>query len=169
MVLLALCVVAIAAAGLRIVTSEPDLPAGSSHSAQADGAEALYLWAEGERASPTRVTQARAVETTTPHVLLVLEPEEGVSDRTQRAFSTVARRGGTLVLAGDSFPLSVYARELDVTLEPSAPTSTVTDGNRAGAFRSAPITACAPTTRHRCSLPPTAIGSPFRSATSGAR
>jgi hypothetical protein len=126
MVLLVLCIVAIVAAGLRIATDEPDLPAGSSHSAQPDGAEALFVWAEGEGAAPTRVTQARAVETATPQVLLVLEPEEVVSDRTQRAFSTVARQGGTLVLAGDSLPLSVYARELDVTIEPAAPTSTVT-------------------------------------------
>jgi len=126
MVLLALCVVAILAAWLRLATEPPDLPTGSSYSRQADGAEALFLWADAEGATPRRFHQARAIEDSPPGVLLVVQPEELVADRTRRAFAAVARAGGTLVLAGDSLAVNLYARELDVTIEPTEPSTSAT-------------------------------------------
>ena len=50
-----------------------------------------------------------------PH-LLVLQPESTIDPTAQQAFDTVARNGGTLVVAGDSFPWLLYARELGVTV-----------------------------------------------------
>ena len=101
MVLLALSVVAIVAAWLGVSTQRLDYPTGSSYSRQADGAEALYVWAEGEGVQLRRITAARTAADSPPRVLLVLQPEEVISDGDRRAFDAVARSGGTLVLAGD--------------------------------------------------------------------
>jgi hypothetical protein len=130
LVLLAMCVVAIVAAWVGMATQTPDLPAGSSYSREVDGAEALYLWALAEGAAPTRISQSRSAQDANAGVLLVVQPEELVSERDQRAFDAVARRGGTIVLAGGSFAARAYARELDVTLEPAQPHASAesTDG-----------------------------------------
>ncbi len=118
-VLLGLCVVAIAIAALRVTTARPDLPTGSSYSQAQDGAEALYRWASALDMEPERLEQVRVAGSDPPEVLLVLQPETIVNDRTRRAFEAVPRAGGRLVLAGDSFTLRMYAREFDVTLEPA--------------------------------------------------
>jgi hypothetical protein len=99
------------------------LPVGSSYSFQADGAQALYEWADALGAQPSRFQQATIDPSAAPRMLLVLQPESFLSDRDRRAFDTVARNGGTLVLAGDSLALQAYARSLDVTFEPAPVTS----------------------------------------------
>jgi hypothetical protein len=115
--LLALCVVVIVVAWLKVATERPQLPAGSSYSRQPDGAAALYAWAEAEGSAPVRLEQARVLADTPPRVLLVLQPESVISERERRIFDAVARAGGTLVVAGDAFALDLYARELDISIE----------------------------------------------------
>lgn len=101
------------------------LPVGSSFSYQADGAQALYQWVEAIGAQPRRLQQATIEPSAMPTTLLVLQPEAFIGDRDRRMFDNVPRNGGTLVLVGDSLALQGYARNLDVTFEPTPLTSPV--------------------------------------------
>jgi len=122
LVLLALVIGALTVSWLQLVR-DTHLPVGSSYSVQADGTQALYEWAAALGANPRRLQQVVLDPSSTPRMLLVVQPETFVSDRDRRAFDAVPRGGGTLVLAGDSFPLQAYARMLGVTFEPTAPSS----------------------------------------------
>jgi hypothetical protein len=117
-VLLAICVGAILLAGVQLLTSRPRLPAGSSYSAQPDGTRALFEWVESAGGRPERLQTASLAATSPPRMLLVVEPEGFVSEADRASFDEVARQGGTLVLAGDTLPLRLYARALGVTVEP---------------------------------------------------
>ncbi|HEY3064052.1 MAG TPA: DUF4350 domain-containing protein [Chloroflexota bacterium] len=126
LILLTLCVGALLASWLQLARDSTRLPAGSSYSYQTDGALALYLWAESIGASPARFREA-TLPSETPRTLLVLQPEQVITPAARREFEAVARQGGTLVLAGDSIALQLYARELQVPFEPAQIGSTALD------------------------------------------
>lgn len=120
MILLGICVAALAIGALRLVTQQTTLPTGSSYSAQPDGALALYDWA-GAIGGSTRRLQDPALRLTSgqaPTTLLVLQPESTIGDTIGASFDAVADHGGTIVLAGDSLAWLVYARSLGITVEP---------------------------------------------------
>jgi len=117
MLLLGLCVVALGLGALRLLTERPAMPAGSSYSAQPDGAEGVYLWAEALGATPRRLQQLPGPADMAPSLLVLVQPEALVDDAARQAFDRVPAAGGTLVLAGDSVPAVVYARSLGVTYE----------------------------------------------------
>jgi hypothetical protein len=129
MALLSICVVALLIGALRLATQRAPLPTGSSYSAQPDGAMALYAWAEAVGGRSRRLQDL--VLDDSPTTLVVLQPETPIDSTARDAFDAVARRGGTLVLAGDSLPWLLYARSLGVTVEPiaaSASSASTPDG-----------------------------------------
>jgi hypothetical protein len=117
MVLLGICVMALLIGALRLATEPPQLPSGSSYSAQPDGALGLYTWVDelGGRAQRLR---SSTIDGDAGGVV-VLEPASAPDQATIQALDAVADRGGTLVLAGDSLPWLVYARQFGVSVEPS--------------------------------------------------
>jgi len=132
MVLLGICVVALFIGMLRVASQSTPLPTGSSYSTQADGAQALYVWAETVGASASRLREQTLPNDQSPATLLVLQPETALDSSARDAFDAVPRQGGTLVVAGDSLPWLLYARNLGVTVEPirNGTTSAVTpDGS----------------------------------------
>jgi hypothetical protein len=120
MVLLGICVVALLVGALHLATERTPLPTGSSFSTQPEGAMALYAWTEAVGANPTRFREAPVDDPVTS--LLILQPEATVDAKSHAAFDALAERGGTLVLAGDSFAWLLYARELGVAVDPISPT-----------------------------------------------
>ena len=118
MVLLGICVVALFIGMLRVASQSTPLPTGSSYSTQADGAQALYVWAETVGASVSRLREQTLPNDQSPATLLVLQPETALDSSARDAFDAVPRQGGTLVVAGDSLPWLLYARNLGVTVEP---------------------------------------------------
>src|SRR5438128_2009827 len=119
MILLGICVVALLIGALRLATERTPLPTGSSYSTQPDGAMGLYAWADSVGAGSRRL-QDLAFSTDPPTTLVVLQPESPLDATERGAFDSVAARGGTIVLAGDSLPWLLYARGLGVTVEPLA-------------------------------------------------
>jgi hypothetical protein len=119
MLLLGVCVIALGIGLLRLVTERTPLPVGSSYSTDATGAQALYEWFDATGASPGRLQEPVVPDDAPPATLLVLQPESTVDPTARQAFDTVARNGGTLILAGDSLPWLLYARELGVTVSPA--------------------------------------------------
>src|SRR5579859_4250464 len=112
MILLGICVAALLVGALRLLTERTVLPAGSSYSAQPDGALGLYGWSAALGGAPVRVTegvlgQDSAQESTT---LLVLQPESPIAGTLGASFDGVPDKGGTLLVAGDSFAWLLYAR-----------------------------------------------------------
>lgn len=118
MVLLGICVVALLIGALRLATERTPLPVGSSYSTQPDGAMGLYAWADSAGPGSGRL-QDLALDSA-PTTLIVLQPETQLDAAARDAFDGVASRGGTLVVAGDSFPWLLYVRNLGVTVEPVA-------------------------------------------------
>ena len=118
MVLLGICIVALLLGALRLATERTPLPTGSSYSTEPDGALGLYAWAESVGISARRL-QDLAFDSP-PMTLIVLQPETPLDSAARDAFEGVASHGGTLVLAGDTFPWLLYARSLGVTVEPVA-------------------------------------------------
>jgi hypothetical protein len=117
MILLGICVVAVLIGALRLATQRTPQPPGSSLSAAPDGALGLYTWLT-DLGVPTRRLTTRAIDPDVTMVI-VLDPA-ALPDRDARdAFSRVADRGGTLVVAGDSLQWLVTARTLGVTVEPA--------------------------------------------------
>jgi Domain of unknown function (DUF4350) len=137
-VLLAVSVGAILLAGLQLLVSRQQLPAGSSYSAQPDGLRGLYEWTQSLGARPTRLVASSPPEAPATKVLLVVEPETFFSDPQRTSLDEVAWQGGTLVLAGQSFFTRAYASALGVTLEPTRTASSVFEP---GASASLPIVA----------------------------
>jgi hypothetical protein len=124
MLLLGIAVVAILIGALRLLTEQPQQPPGSSTSAQPDGALALYTWL-GDAGAQTQRLSDPVIDPGVGTVLLVQPPT--VMDQTfNDALDTVADRGGTLVLAGDSIPWLFAANGLGVTAQPAAPQATAT-------------------------------------------
>jgi hypothetical protein len=119
MVLLGVCVLALGIGLLRLVTERTPLPVGSSYSTEAAGAQALYEWLGVTGASPARLQEAVVPDDAPPSTLLVLQPESTIDPSAQQAYDTVARNGGTLVVAGDSFAWVLYTRELGVAVSPA--------------------------------------------------
>lgn len=117
MVLLGICIVTLLIGTLRVATDRTPLPTGSSYSTQPDGAQGLYDWAETIGASSSRL-QDQLRDNQAAATLLVLQPETTLSSTVQDAFDVVPRQGGTLVLAGDSLPWLLYARNLGIAVEP---------------------------------------------------
>jgi hypothetical protein len=122
MVLLGICVGALLIGVLRLATDRAQLPVGSSYSAQPDGALGLYDWSSAIGGSPSRLQDSGLTETPVsgglPTTLLVLQPETPLDPAAQDAFDDVTRRGGTLVVAGDSVAWLLYVRSLGVDAEP---------------------------------------------------
>jgi hypothetical protein len=120
MLLLGICVAALLVGALRLATERATLPVGSSYSAQPDGALALYEWTAALGATPSRLQdevlhqQNGGVATT----VMVLQPESPIARTLSATFDTVPSQGGTLVIAGDSLPWVLYARDLGITVEP---------------------------------------------------
>jgi hypothetical protein len=132
LVLLGICIVALLISALRVATEPTPLPTGSSYSAQADGSQALYEWAETLGASSSRLAEPVVAAAQPAATLLIIQPEKAVDSTARDAFAAVPDQGGTLVLAGDSLPWLLYARELGVIVEPirNGATSSVTpDGD----------------------------------------
>jgi hypothetical protein len=120
MILLGICVAALLVGALRLVTEKAALPTGSSYSAQADGALALYEWAAAVGGNPSRLQDEVFGRESghLPTTLLVLQPETPITGPPGAAFDTIPSQGGTLVIAGDSLPWVLYARSLGITVEP---------------------------------------------------
>jgi hypothetical protein len=118
MVLLGICVITLLIGTLRVATEPTPLPTGSSYSTQHDGAQALYVWAETLGTSAVRLQDQPLPEGQASATLLVLQPETTLGSRARDAFDAVPDQGGTLVVAGDSLPWLLYARNLGVTVEP---------------------------------------------------
>lgn len=130
MALLGICVVALVIGALRLLTERTPLPAGSSYSAQPDGALALYTWVDALGGRTLRL-QDLFLDESQPINLVVLQPETPFDSSAHETFDEVAERGGTLVVAGDSLPWLLYARSLGVTVEPlrtAASTARTADG-----------------------------------------
>jgi Domain of unknown function (DUF4350) len=123
LILLMLCVGALLASWLQLTRDSARRPLGSSYSYQADGAAALFLWSEALGGSPRRLSDSTWPSDQVPRTLIVLQPETPLVRADRDAFDEVARNGGTLVLAGDSAALQLYARELGVAFEPTRITS----------------------------------------------
>jgi hypothetical protein len=119
-ILLALSFVAVLIAWLASRASPPTWPQGSSRSYQRDGAQALFLWAESLGARPQRLDRGGQAAGDSPPslastgLLLVIQPQRPIQQEHRVAFDEVPRRGGTLVLAGDSAWLRAYAASLGV-------------------------------------------------------
>jgi hypothetical protein len=134
MILLGICVAALLVGALRLLTDRATLPTGSSYSAQPDGAMGLYEWAAAIGRNPSRIQDDGLRQGSGPRAsttLLVLQPETTLTPSTQATFDTVPGQGGTLVVAGDSFPWVLYARSLGITVEPirdAGSTATSPDG-----------------------------------------
>jgi hypothetical protein len=120
MVLLGICVVALLIGALRLATEPVQLPAGSSRSSGPDGALALYSWLEDSGVQ----TQRQATRAIAPEVssVMIIEPANVLDRDGKEALDGVADRGGTLILAGDSFQWLATARALGVTVEPAEQT-----------------------------------------------
>jgi hypothetical protein len=124
MLLLGIAVAAILIGALRLLTEQAQQPPGSSASAQPDGALALYTWL-GDAGAQTQRLSDPVIDPGVGTVLIVQPPT--VLDQTfTDALDTVADRGGTLVLAGDSLPWLFAANALGVTAQPVAPRATAT-------------------------------------------
>ena len=85
---------------LRLVTEQAQLPAGSSTSAQPDGALALYTWL-GDVGGQTQRLNDPSIDPSVGTVLIV-EPPAVIDQTTRDGLYAVADRGGSIVLAGDS-------------------------------------------------------------------
>jgi hypothetical protein len=132
MLLLGIAVAAILIGGLRLLTEQPRLPAGSSSSAQPDGALGLYTWmsdlgARVQRRNDTFIDPGAST-------VLLIQPAAIVDEGIRDSLQEVATRGGTIVLAGDSVQWLLLARALGVDVQPasapaSAATATTNDGS----------------------------------------
>jgi hypothetical protein len=132
LLLLGLCVAALALGGLRLLTETPQFPTGSSYSPRPDGAQGLYEWSQALGGQPRRLPQLPRPGDAPPRTLFIIQPEAVVDATARTTFDRVADQGGTLVLAGDSISTLVYARSLGVALDllPSlARTARVPDGS----------------------------------------
>ena len=118
-VLLGLLVVA---SGLAYLANRANVnqeaPPGSSTSYQADGTQALYQWVEALGGRPVRLEEPAIDSGSPPALLFVVQPRITVNGASRRAFEAVARRGGTIVIAADSFAAIPYLQALDVTPDP---------------------------------------------------
>jgi hypothetical protein len=121
MVLLGICVVALLIGALRLATQPVQLPAGSSLSSGPDGALALYSWLADSGVQTQRQT-TRAIPPEVSSVMII-EPAAMLDTAAKQTLDGVADRGGTLILAGDSFQWLVAARALGVTVEPAEQTT----------------------------------------------
>jgi hypothetical protein len=111
--------VAVAIAGAQVASQEKQLPVGSSYSYQPDGAQALYLWTEALGARPQRVERLDRLPANAADLVLVVQPETGPTAAGTRALEAALGRGGTVVLAGDSFPMWAYLSALNVRMDPT--------------------------------------------------
>jgi hypothetical protein len=130
MLLLGIAVAAILIGALRLLTAQPQLPTGSSSSAQPDGALALYTWLSALGAPAQRLNEP-IIDPNASTVLLI-QPAAFGDQATREALDAVADRGGTIVLAGDSVQWLLLARALGIDAQPAtAPgaTALTTDGS----------------------------------------
>jgi hypothetical protein len=118
MILLGICVIALLIGMLRLATQRNPLPTGSSYSTEPNGAQGLYTWIEAVGGSPGRLQEQVVREDQAPATLIVLQPETPFSETARDAFDAVPKRGGTLIVAGESLPWLLYTRDLGVTVEP---------------------------------------------------
>jgi hypothetical protein len=118
MVLLGICVIALLIGVLRLATQRTPLPTGSSYSAEPNGAQGLFAWIEAVGGSPGRLQEAVVRDDQAPATLVVLQPETVFMETARNAFDAVPMHGGTLIVAGESLPWLLYARDLGVTVEP---------------------------------------------------
>lgn len=115
--LVLVCAAALFAAWLGRRPDETPMPAGSSYSAEPAGTKALYLWAEAAGARAER--DLAVTPGASPDVIVVAEPELPFSPVEREVYAVIADSGGTVVIAGDTFPARSLARALDVTIEPT--------------------------------------------------
>jgi hypothetical protein len=118
MVLLGICVIALLIGVLRLATQRSPLPTGSSYSAEPNGAQGLYAWIDAVGGSPGRLRESVVRDDQAPATLVVLQPETVFLETARNAFDAVPTHGGTLIVAGESLPWLLYARDLGVTVEP---------------------------------------------------
>jgi hypothetical protein len=118
MLLLGIAVAAILIGGLRLLTEQAQLPAGSSTSAQPDGVLGLYTWLADLGAQTQRLSDP-IIDPDVATVLIV-QPPAALDQTTRDELDAFADRGGTIVLAGDSVQWLLAARALGVNAEPAA-------------------------------------------------
>jgi hypothetical protein len=131
MVLLGICVVALFIGFLRLVTERPPPPTGSSYSTEPNGAQALYTWIESSGGRPQRLHEPIVRGAQAPRTVLILQPETPIDAAGGDGYESVTTDGGTLILAGDSLPWVLYARQLGITVEPvrgASPRAIAPDG-----------------------------------------
>lgn len=117
MLLLAISVIAVLIGSVRVLTQRPVLPFGSSYSTDANGAGALYAWADALNATVSRVGDTASL-LPPGSTLLVLQPQDVFTPETRLAYSAHLAGGGTLVLAGDSPALISYLPTLGFDVDP---------------------------------------------------
>jgi hypothetical protein len=125
MLLLGVCVVALLIGGLRLATQQPSLPTGSSYSTDPDGARALFEWADALGANPSRVQSGPIPPSMASTTVIVLQPENMLNPAARNRLEEVPRQGGSLVVAGNSVPWLIYARNLGVQVETVPPQVTL--------------------------------------------
>ena len=74
MALLGICVVALVIGALRLLTERTPLPAGSSYSAQPDGALALYTWVDALGGRTLRLQDLFLDESQPINLVVVVAP-----------------------------------------------------------------------------------------------
>jgi hypothetical protein len=103
-------------AWVRGETERQDLPAGSSHSSAPNGARALFLWMEATGAHPQRLERTDTLSSAPPQALFFIQPAYPMLPPARTLIDSFMDRGGTIVLAGDSFATVTLAGQLGFTL-----------------------------------------------------
>lgn len=130
MLLLAISVIAVLIGSVRVLTQRPTLPIGSSYSSDANGARALYAWAQALNAAVARVPETAPI-LIPGSTLLLLQPQDGFTPESRQAYGALLNSGGTLILAGDSPALISYVQSLGFevdTVRAAVYTATTPDG-----------------------------------------
>jgi hypothetical protein len=97
-----------------------DYPPGSSLSTQPNGVKGLFLWTEVYGAKPQRLEERRSLAVEGADMLIYASPFFPVTSNDRARMDTVADRGGTVVLAGDSdfSPFEALLKEAGISIRP---------------------------------------------------
>lgn len=118
-------------AWLDVSTHQTELPEGSSHATQGNGAEALYLWLDSLGVPVQRLDSAPESPLTSLGALFVVQPVQPLDNATRSLFEAIPGAGGTLVIAGSTTATGIYLRDLGISARSIPPVDTAqsTDDN----------------------------------------